>query len=190
MTLPWWHSPPGRSTSHTYSGQRTWAIASHIVQGPAVNSPENRLISWEPLYLWHCQEAAHGSFSTHKCSTRLNIFLGFGDNIFFIKEFYLSKYMLLLTNQPIWNGTLYNKRLWNLSRWHHSGTSVGASPSTPRLLNCRGFSNLLSCLLESGPPKLPTILCWLLILSAGLLGSVLFALRFRDLETGSSRPEP
>lgn len=149
MTLPWWHSPPGRSTSRTYSGQRTCPIAPQTVQGPAVNSPENCLISWEPLCLWHCQEAAHGSFRTHKCSNRLNIFLGFGDNIFFIKEFYLSEYMLLLANQPIWNGTLYNKRLWNLSRWQHSGTPVGASPPTPRLLNCRGFSNLLSCLLES-----------------------------------------
>ena len=57
--------------------------------------------------------------------------------------------MLLLANQPIWNGTLYNKRLRNLSRWQHSGTPIGASPPTPRLLNCRGFSNLLSCLLES-----------------------------------------
>ena len=119
------------------------------MQGPAtlVNNPENCLISWEPLYLWHCQEAAHDSCSTHKCSNRLNIFLGFGDNIFFIKEFYLSEYMLLLANQPIWNG-LHNKRLWNLSRWQHSGPPVVASPPTPRLLNCRGFSNLLSCLLE------------------------------------------
>lgn len=119
------------------------------MQGPAtlVNNPENCLISWEPLCLWHCQEAAHGSCSTHKCSNRLNIFLGFGDNIFFIKEFYLSEYILLVANQPIWNG-LYNRRLWNLSRWQHSGTPLGASPPTPRLLNCRGFSNLLSCLLE------------------------------------------